>query len=136
MSSGKQKMRIVPGSMRTWRMTGMVVLLSALQLVGLLLFCKGFLLSRVGVPLVSTANEPVASAHFTHEPAEPPFDRVVMLIVDALRLDFLVQQPYSTPGAPHVASMTKTLELAKSLVRCPPRCSRTRALHQTLQACT
>ena len=108
---------LVPRGVRTWRLTGMIALLSALQALGLLLFCRGFLLSRVGVQLVSTRNEPVASAHFAHEPAAAAFDRVVVLIVDALRLDFLIEQPYSTPGAPHVAAMTQTLELAESLVR-------------------
>jgi predicted AlkP superfamily pyrophosphatase or phosphodiesterase len=87
---------------------------SLVQGFALWLFCGGFLLSRVSVPLTSSAISPVIQlpAAKVHPKL---FKKAVIIIVDALRLDFLVEQPYSRHGN-HVASMQGVLRMAKSLV--------------------
>jgi hypothetical protein len=99
----------------SWRITGVVLLAALVQGLALWLFCKGFLLSRIAVPLVSSANVPVIQLPRSAEGEPRIFSRAVIIIVDALRLDFLVERPYSRQGN-HVASMKKVLHLAESLV--------------------
>lgn len=101
--------------------TRMVLALSILQAVGLYWFCGGFLLARVGVNMVSTTNTPINAEG---EQQNRPFEKAIVIVVDALRLDFLCAQPYSESGATHVEAMNETLALLDTLVRpltrCPP----------------
>ena len=63
-----------------------LALLTLLHLASLALFINGFLLTRVHLPERST-ERPGAAANAT---APPPYDRVVWLMIDALRYDFVV----------------------------------------------
>jgi hypothetical protein len=100
------------------RLTTMIAMVAAVQLLGMVVFSGGFLLSRVKVDMVSAGNTPI-DGHATSaaSSAQPPFDKALLLIVDALRLDFLFAQQYSAPGAPHVGSMNRTLDFVRSAVR-------------------
>lgn len=54
-----------------------------LQFIGVYFFTQGFLLSRQVLPDISTCND--------HECLQPPkFDKAVMLVIDALRFDFVI----------------------------------------------
>jgi hypothetical protein len=98
----------------TWRITGIILVAALVQGFALWLFSGGFLLSRVSVPLTSSITSPVIQ--LPPAKVEPIlFKKLVIIIVDALRLDFLVEQPYSRQGN-HVASMPRVLCMAKSLV--------------------
>ena len=101
------------------RITWMVALIAAVQLAGTLLFSSGFLLSRTSVSQVSSPSD----SHATADEVSAPFDKVVMLIVDAFRLDFLVPQAYTGAGAQHAGAMTRTLQRIQQLVRSSPPCS-------------
>jgi hypothetical protein len=101
------------------RITRMIFIFGLVQTVGIGWFCGGFLLSRVQVNLVSTANSPMEPFRKIIDPpgaSAPPFDKTLIIVVDALRLDFLRTQPYSQPGAMHVEAMNHTLGLLDSLV--------------------
>jgi hypothetical protein len=100
------------------RITRIIATLAVVQLAGVICFASGFLLSRVQVNMTSSVNRPVKgfdSAFTATQP--PPFNRALLLIVDALRLDFLVQQRYSVAGAAHVGAMTQTLHFIQDAVR-------------------
>ena len=99
-------------------MSRAVAVLAALQAVALGVFVRGFLLTRVELHAVSPPEERAAA---------PPFDRALVLIVDALRADFAARQPYSVQGA-HLEALPRTLALAQQLVR--EGGSRERALQQ------
>ena len=111
----------VHGGSRVWghlRISRLVFLIASLQLLGTLWFCGGFLLSRVQVGLVSHASTPVQGFEGSGERlAPPPFDKALLLVVDALRLDFVHAQPYSLPGAAHVGAMNQTLQAVHRMVR-------------------
>lgn len=108
--------------------TQVVALLTLVQLTGLYWFSEGFLLARVATNLVSTKNDPIPHAGGSRDsqpealetlPSTPPFSKVLVIIVDALRLDFLAAQQYSPQDAVYIESMTKTLEYLASAV-CTP----------------
>lgn len=65
---------------RRFTLTSLLVVLTLLQTTGLYLFLKGFLLTRQTLDLPTLPNES-ASTHF---------DRVILIIIDALRFDFAV----------------------------------------------
>ncbi|KAF8072619.1 hypothetical protein HT031_000279 [Scenedesmus sp. PABB004] len=79
-------------------------LLAAAHVVVALVFLRGFLLTRLELPDVSAARTAPAGG------PPPPFDRAVLLIVDALRYDCLCV--HGAGGAPpHAGRLPKTLAL-------------------------
>jgi len=79
-----------------------LVLILASHVIGLLIFCKGFLLKRVVIPEYNqcarnVTETPSVSANKAGSPHghscggyPRPFKRVVWLLIDALRYDFAV----------------------------------------------
>lgn len=80
-------------------------------LIGFALFTRGFLLTRIHVPMHSTINASPVNA-----PTSAPFSKAMLLIVDALRLDFLVAREYSVADGLHVGSMQGVVQTAGLLV--------------------
>ena len=77
----------------------------------ILLFLRGFLLTRVELPHTSAC----APTGCTHQ----QYDRAVVLIVDALRYDF-VCAPRDQPAKSHQGLLPRTLGLMQRAVRPPP----------------
>lgn len=80
-----------------------LVLILASHVIGLLIFCKGFLLKRVVIPEYNQCAQNVTETHPSVSASKPgsphghscggyprPFKRVVWLLIDALRYDFAV----------------------------------------------
>ncbi|TIB11692.1 hypothetical protein E3P89_02174 [Wallemia ichthyophaga] len=68
--------------------TGILALVTVLHVAGLWLFSRGFLLNRVTLEQVGVPN--AAAPPATHSKA-------IILIIDALRADFVVPQPLDSP---------------------------------------
>lgn len=95
----------------------------AVQVVGLLLFTSGFLLSRVQLGKFSSDNGAVGESGLGADVAvdrtAPAFKKAMFLMIDALRLDFVCAQPYSMPSplGSHVESMQGLRAVVSLLVR-------------------
>ncbi|KAL4452193.1 hypothetical protein ABPG75_007855 [Micractinium tetrahymenae] len=97
------------------------LLLLILHVTALALFVHGFLLTRVHLPQRSSAP-PTAAA----SPPLPPYDRVVWLMMDALRYDFVVfdGRYRCPPGAavchqghmPYLSSLAARTDAARSFM--------------------
>lgn len=72
-----------------------------LHIVIVLVFLKGFLLTRIELPDVSECSSQTCSGH-------QPYSKAVVLIVDALRYDFLCAS--SSSDSLYRGKLTKTLE--------------------------
>jgi predicted AlkP superfamily pyrophosphatase or phosphodiesterase len=86
-------------------------LITVLHLLSLGLFIHGFLLTRVHLP-ERAAAPPAANA------SAAPYDRVVWLMIDALRYDFVVQDGrYSCPqeGVCHQGHMPFLARLSRQV---------------------
>jgi phosphatidylinositol glycan class O len=75
--------------------------------IGLYLFAKGFLLTRLSLPQVNTHDEPLVPTH----------KRAVILVIDALRFDFISPDP-PQPRSPHYHGV---LKLPAQLTKTRPR---------------
>lgn len=119
-----------------YRISRTLAVFVAVQCVGLAFFIRGFLLTRVQLDATSPLDDlrVVDSAGAPGAPVlgHAPFDRAVLLVVDALRVDALVKQPYTVPG-PHVEAMPGLRQLAHDLVR-PPRDFNFQAVSDTKQS--
>ncbi|KAG0175166.1 mannose-ethanolamine phosphotransferase gpi13 [Apophysomyces sp. BC1015] len=82
-----------------------MVLLTLLQTFGLYIFLKGFLLTRQTLDLKGHFYEPWERFPLHQDHAEPmpslvparqPFKRAVIIVIDALRFDFLLNMPNTT----------------------------------------
>jgi predicted AlkP superfamily pyrophosphatase or phosphodiesterase len=93
-----------------------LLLLSVLQALVALLFLKGFLLTRVELPDVAQGVGSSSSSSSAQQP--PPYQKAVVLIVDAVRYDFLCGTQPDLSGS----LMPKTLRLVQAGVRvcCSP----------------
>ena len=95
-----------------------VVFLSAVNLAGLYVFSTGFLTARVELPHRSSPDdEHKIDSKFE---SAATFDRAVLLIVDALRVDFLFpdhQNGVYKPQAMHQGQMPRTASLLSQAVR-------------------
>lgn len=81
----------------------------AIHLVGLLIFTHGFLLTRLSIPAVSPAYNVTNPPPFA-----PAFDKAVIVIIDALRTDF-ISPAYPTPKSEfHHGVLTLPAELTAS----------------------
>ncbi|GFZ42758.1 hypothetical protein JCM24511_00476 [Saitozyma sp. JCM 24511] len=103
-----------PSSGSTWtsnlsrRSLALILLLyiAALHLTGLYVFTKGFLLTRLTIPAVSPPYTP------DHPPAVPPtHSKAVILIIDALRTDFISPYPPTPPSPYHHGVLSLPSEL-------------------------
>ena len=94
-----------------------ISLLSAVNLAGLYVFSTGFLTARVELPHRSSHDD--IASFFNQTNTTAAFDRAVLLIVDALRVDFIFpdQHGRETPPAMHQGQMPKTSALLSQAVR-------------------
>ncbi|KIL69581.1 hypothetical protein M378DRAFT_156795 [Amanita muscaria Koide BX008] len=69
--------------------------LFAIHLIGIYLFTRGFLLSRL-----SLSNHSICPDEFSNCTLPPTHKRAVLLIIDSLRFDFISPQP-PLPSSPH-----------------------------------
>ena len=100
--SGTTRGVVVGDAHKMLRTALSVVWLASLHIVGLLLFCRGFLLTRTVLDNVSsrTGQEPPAR-----------FDKAVILIIDALRYDFVSRQDNSSlPYHNHYTVLEETAQ--------------------------
>ncbi|ODO06343.1 phosphatidylinositol glycan, class O [Cryptococcus wingfieldii CBS 7118] len=82
-----------------------VLYIAALHLIGLYLFTQGFLLNRVTIPHISPAYE---------ETIAPTHSKAVVIVIDALRTDF-ISPHYPEPFSPHHHGvLTVAAELTQS----------------------
>jgi len=67
-------------------------LLLTLYIIGILLFTRGFLLTRIALSANSTCHDAGNTTTPTRSscPDEPRFRRAVLIVIDALRFDFVV----------------------------------------------
>lgn len=105
----------------TLRITCLIAALLSLHLIGLTLFFNGFLLSRTSLNRYSTADAPIVT--FDGTAAEVgrlqsrPFDKAFIMVIDALRLDFVKAQAYSDIEGGCVEIMPRLCDLVTQLVR-------------------
>ncbi|KAI5116507.1 hypothetical protein M0805_004670 [Coniferiporia weirii] len=98
-----------------WRPKGTLLAVSVLcwvffvHLAGLYLFTRGFLLSRMALPDLSSCAEGACTLPATHQ-------RFVLLIIDALRFDFVSPNP----PAPHSSFHHNVLTLPRELTSRDP----------------
>lgn len=93
-----------------------IIVLSAVSLAGLYVFSTGFLTARVELPHRSSPDDGHEISSTIKTAAA--FDRAVLLIVDALRVDFLF--PDHQDGADkgmHQGQMPRTAALLSEAVR-------------------
>lgn len=84
-----------------------LLLLTCCQIVVALVFLKGFLLTRVELPDVSQCGSPACSSQV------PLYQKAVVLIVDAVRYDFLCGRQ-DDEGNLAGSLMPKTLSLVRA----------------------
>lgn len=84
----------------------LIVYVLLVHLLGLYLFTKGFLLSRVSIPLASPPYTPANPA-----PIPPTHSKAVLLIIDALRTDFISPYHPLQPSQYHHGVLTIPAEL-------------------------
>jgi predicted AlkP superfamily pyrophosphatase or phosphodiesterase len=84
-----------------------LLLLTFCQTVVALVFLKGFLLTRIELPDVSQGESPTCSSQL------PPYGKAVVLIVDAVRYDFLCGKQ-GAEGDISGSLMPKTLSLVQA----------------------
>ncbi|BGP28529.1 mannose-ethanolamine phosphotransferase gpi13 [Rhodotorula toruloides] len=91
-----------------------LTLLALLHTVGLLLFTRGFLLTRKALPNVNTCNPTAPSGNLDPSCSLPPtHDKLIFLVVDALRADFVLSvdepaSPFYSNRIPLPAQLTRT----------------------------
>ena len=78
-----------------------------IHFIGLYLFTRGFLLTRISLPQINTHDELLTPTH----------ERVVIFIIDALRFDFISPDP-PQPRSPHYHGI---LKLPAQLTKEQPR---------------
>jgi phosphatidylinositol glycan class O len=89
-----------------------LVLLSSVQLIVALVFLKGFLLTRLELPDVSRQCQGA-----TCSSQLPTYKKAVVLIVDAVRYDFLCGKDGSQHGEPSGSLMPNLLQWVQKGVR-------------------
>ncbi|WVR03951.1 hypothetical protein IAU60_000950 [Kwoniella sp. DSM 27419] len=87
----------------------LLVYITSLHLIGLYTFTQGFLLTRLTIPHVSppyTATDP--------GPVVPSHSKAVIIVIDALRTDFISPNPPQPPSPFHHGVLTLPAELSLS----------------------
>jgi predicted AlkP superfamily pyrophosphatase or phosphodiesterase len=91
-----------------------------LQVVGLVLFSLGFLTSRTEIHVNSSCQPPELLQDIPSQTSgcwgPKIYDRVVVLIVDALRSDFVFPRCTGDGSQPHIHSMPKLSALVQNAV--------------------
>ena len=84
------------------------------MLVGILLFLHGFLLNKVELETRSACSD-----HPTRHPCwtPPHVDRVVWIIIDALRYDFAMADAPGAPTSPHAGRLAAFRDILHDAVR-------------------
>ncbi|KAI0272081.1 hypothetical protein BGY98DRAFT_1002678 [Russula aff. rugulosa BPL654] len=95
-----------------FRTSWILLYLAFLHLVGIYLFTRGFLLSRLSLSTVATCSDPTSPCTLI-----PTHKRAIILIIDALRFDFL--SPH--PPEPHSPYHHNALTLPRELTANQPR---------------
>ncbi|GAA5808128.1 hypothetical protein MFLAVUS_001511 [Mucor flavus] len=67
-----------------------IAILACIQIIGIALFCKGFFPYKIYLPGYATKDDIPSSLKDLHN--EPEFDRLVFVVIDALRNDFVLGQ--------------------------------------------
>ena len=98
----------------TWPALALMVLMALAHAISIVLFAKGFLLARLELSHVSTCADfpgvDPSTVSMAQPPcsAEPAFDRTVLLMVDALRYDFVFPErnsPFSSTSMPRLVDL-------------------------------
>ena len=97
---------------------------AALALAGILLFTRGFLLTRLELPAASACAD---AAHLPRHPsstspacwAPAHYDRLVLLIIDAWRYDFAAPAPPAACAAPHAPHCNRMPAIRRLLASRP-----------------
>jgi phosphatidylinositol glycan class O len=84
--------------------------IALVHLSGLFLFSRGFLLTRLALPDIASCSSPDSADPCT---LSPTHDRAIILIIDALRFDFLSPSPPIPPSAYHHGVLTLPAELTR-----------------------
>ncbi len=95
-----------------FRTSWVLLYLIFLHLTGIYLFTRGFLLSRLSLSTVASCSDPTSPCTLT-----PTHNRAILLIIDALRFDFL--SPH--PPEPHSPYYHNVLTLPRELTAKHPR---------------
>ncbi|XP_031260514.1 GPI ethanolamine phosphate transferase 3-like [Pistacia vera] len=82
-----------------------MVMLTVLHIVGILIFIRGFLLHRTELPYYSNSSDVSHSPCFDHTQSNPtcwtrPADRLVIIVLDALRFDFVAPSSFFKESKP------------------------------------
>jgi len=101
-------------------------LLLILYTVGILLFTRGFLLTRVALSAISTCHDAGKTATPTDRscPDEPRFSRAMLIVIDALRFDFVVDENGSRTCDDSICAGGRRLQLLADIARERPFNSR------------
>ncbi|KAK6907186.1 phosphatidylinositol glycan, class O [Kwoniella mangroviensis CBS 8886] len=93
-----------------WNLATLLLLyITSLHIIGLYIFTKGFLLTRLTIPHVSPSYTPSSPA-----PIPATHSKAVILVIDALRTDF-ISPHYPSPKSPyHHGILTLPSELSAS----------------------
>jgi len=95
-----------------FRTSWVFLFIFSLHIVGIYLFTRGFLLSRLSLSTVASCEDPTSPCTLP-----PTHKRAVLLIIDALRFDFI--SPH--PPQPHSPFHHNVLTLPRELTAKQPR---------------
>jgi len=102
-----------------------ISLLIILYTVGILLFTRGFLLTRVALSAISTCHDTGSTTPTDRScPDEPRFNRAVLIVIDALRFDFVVDVNGSSICDDDVCAGGRRLQILADIARERPFNSR------------
>lgn len=104
MKSSLNESNRVRRTMKALPVLGPLLWVCALYSAGIYLFLSGFLLVRLEVNRTSTCGDvlqPSAEEHGDFCRAQPRFRRAVLLIIDALKMDFARFDPNNTAPRPY-----------------------------------
>jgi phosphatidylinositol glycan class O len=96
-----------------FRSSWILLYLAFLHIVGIYLFTRGFLLSRLSLSTIASCSDPTAPPCTL----KPTHKRAILLIIDSLRFDFL--SPH--PPEPHSPYHHNVLTLPRELTAKQPR---------------
>lgn len=112
-SLGMERMRrFMKMQTSTW-----IGVFAVLHVLSIFLFIKGFLLTRFELPNISacdTGSDQIGR-NVSGCWSDARYDRVVLVVLDALRYDFVVEDG-NMPGAMHVEQLPKLLALREEAV--------------------
>jgi hypothetical protein len=111
-NSGLHTRKVHTNMATMFRTSWILIYLTFLHLVGIYLFTRGFLLSRLSLYTVASCADPASPCTL-----KPTHKRAVLLIIDSLRFDFL--SPH--PPEPHSPYHHNVLTIPRELTAKQPR---------------